>query len=169
MGTMYLNALLSWGYHFMASFMVSLLSSCASRIVPPWESCQKCDFGTKMGAYGVKGALLGSCDEGLIVSIDVCLGVASATSFPVKGVVSPHDVAETKELCNRTDMVVNVAIGRLSEKVRRIQGQEDETYAPTGRRNTNDEFNHLHLLRISNRRTKWGGAHTAKKRHEHRT
>ena len=125
----------------MASFMVSLLSSCASRIVPPCESCQKCDVGAKMGAYSVKGAFLGSCDEGLIVSIDVRVGVAVGTSFPVIGVVSPYDVAETKGLCDGTDTIVNIAIGRLSEKVRRIQGQEDETYAPTGRRDTDNEFN----------------------------
>jgi len=119
----------------------------------------------KNGAYGVKGALLGSCDEGLVVGIDVCVGVASATSFPVKGVVSPHDVAEAEGFGDRTDTVVNVAMGRLSEKVRRrIRGQGDDTYAPAGRRDTDDEFNHLHLLRISNRRTKGGTAHTAKKK-----
>ena len=79
-----------------------------------------------MEAYGVKGALLGKCDEGLVVGIDVCVGVASSTSFPVIGVVTPQDVAETKGLGDRTDTVVNVAIGRLSYKVRRrIQGQEN--------------------------------------------
>ena len=80
----------------------------------------------KLGKYGVKGALLGKCDEGLVVGIDVCVGVAIGTGFPVIGVVSPHDVAETKGLGDRTDTVVNVAIGRLSEKVRkRMHGQKD--------------------------------------------
>jgi len=68
-----------------------------------------------MGAYSVKGALLGSCDEGLVVDIDVCVGDVSGTSTPVTGVVTPQDVAETKGLGDGADTVVDVAIGRLSE------------------------------------------------------
>ena len=93
-----------------------------------------------MGAYGVKGALFGSCDEGLVVDIDVC-----ATSMPVTRVVIPHDVAETKGLGDSTDTVVNVAIWRLSERMRKVQVQEDETHTPAGRRDADNEFNYFHL------------------------
>ena len=121
-----------------------------------------------MGKYGVKGALLGKCDDGLVVGIDVCVGVAIGTGFPVIGVVSPHDVAKTKGLGDRTDTVVNVPIGRLSEKVRkRIQLKRTRrTRQQVGVTPTTSLIICIYIVRISNQRPK-RGARIQLKRHEH--
>jgi len=48
---------------------------------------------------------------------------------------------------------------------RRRRGQKDETHAPAGRRNANDEFNHLHLhIRVNKLSDEEKVAHTATKK-----
>lgn len=64
-------------------------------------------------AYGAKGAILSTCDEGLVVGVDVCVGDISGTSTPVIGVVLPDDGAETEGMGDGTDTVVDVTKGGL--------------------------------------------------------
>ena len=64
-------------------------------------------------AYGAKSAILSTCYEGLVVSVDVCVGDISGTSTPVIGVVLPDDGAETEGMGDGTDTVVDVTKGGL--------------------------------------------------------
>lgn len=66
-----------------------------------------------MGTYGTKGAVLGACDEGLVVAIDGGCGNVSCAYTPVVGVIRPNDGAETKGMSDCTDAVVDVAKRRL--------------------------------------------------------
>ena len=102
-----------------------------------------------MGAYSAKGAVLSTCDESLVVGVDVSIGDVSGTSTPVIGVVLPDDGAETQGMGDGTNTVVDVTKGRLRECEEGNKGQEEETYTPAGGGDADDEFNYFHLSRVS--------------------
>lgn len=101
-------------------------------------------------AYGVKRAVLGTGNEGIIVGVDVGIGDVADSSTPVIGVVLPDDGAETKGMSDGTNTVVDVTKRRLSERVRiGMDEQGYDTDTPAGRGDAENEFDHLHLQRVS--------------------
>ena len=103
-----------------------------------------------MVSYGAKGAILGACNESLVVGIDVGIGDVGRSSTPVIRVVLPDDGAETKCVSDGTDTVVDVTKGRLSERVSmEMSGQERDTHAPACRCDTDNQFDYFHLQGVS--------------------
>ena len=80
--------------------------------------------------YAVKGTVFGSCDEVLVVGVDLGGGDIGRAHLPIVRVVAPENGAKSETLGNGADTVISVT----------------ERRSPAGRGDTCSEFDGIHLI-----------------------